>query len=146
MPTTCEYRYEVKLPDATEWLPVEEETVCEVLRLETPDARDLNDILIAMRNGSTADTDGLVFRAVPAAQEELRVVYTTAPEAYDGFGTRTLAEVAGTDRRGKTIRKVGIRPNAWEWQTQRYGSGMHAAVEEGEIEKFSDLWMMVDGS
>lgn len=143
MPATCEYRFEMKPAAATEWWPTTEEYVCKKLAVETPDPRELNDILIAMRKGAEADANGLVFRAVPIArQEDLRVVYTTAPAVYDGFGTTTLVEVAGTDRHGRTIRKVGIRPEHFEWQTQRYGSGMHPAVEESEIEKFKDIWTM----
>ena len=49
--------------------------------------------------------------------------YTTAPEAYDGFGTRT-ARVAGDDG-GKPIRMVLIESDALQWQDTRYASGMH---------------------
>ncbi len=145
---THEYRYEGKHITHTDhdWVPVTEEFVCEKLAAETPDPRDLNEILISMRqDGHEADDGTLVFRAVPIPrQSELRVVYTTAPAAYDGFQTMTLVEVAGTDNVGRTIRKVGIRPENWEWQTQRYGSGMHPAVEEDDLRKFSDLWTMTE--
>jgi len=143
--TTHEYRYETRPVTTTTapWAPVSEELVCEILSQETPDPRELNDILIEMRKGAEADADGMVFRAVPVAPRKDRVVYTTATAVYDGFGTVTLAENVGTDRRGCTIRKVGISPEHWEWQTQRYGSGMHAAVEESEIEQYKDIWTMV---
>ncbi len=152
MPATAytnEYRFEARFTasdvEPGEWVEIDEESVCENLRSETPDPVDLNNILREMRLGATADLPGIEFRAVPIArQTDLRVVYTTAPEAYDGFGTVTLAEVAGIDSHGRAIRKVGIRPEHWDWQTQRYGSGMHVAVRESEIERFKDIWTMTE--
>ncbi len=154
MPATAytnEYRYEARGTDPDGetfvWTEVPEEFVCETLRRETPDARDLNDVLIAMRKGAEADADYLVFRAVPVADRtELRVVYTTAPAAYDGHGTVELTQVAGTDQQGRVIRKVGIRPEHGEWQTQRYGSGMHLTVAEELVlgGKYADTWTMTE--
>lgn len=58
----------------------------------------------------------------PPASTEM---YTSAPEAYDGFGTKTLA-VVGRDRQsGNPVRKVAVENDHMDWQTQRYGSGMH---------------------
>lgn len=54
--------------------------------------------------------------------------WTTAPEAYDGFGTSTL-ETAG-EWHGKTLRRVAIDPQYFRWQTGRYGSGIHGTWEE----------------
>jgi hypothetical protein len=50
--------------------------------------------------------------------------YTTAPEAYDGFGT--TSDIVGT-LDGKPLRRVTIRDEHFTWQTQRYGSGMYPA-------------------
>src|SRR4051812_20838019 len=59
------------------------------------------------------------YRALEAAFYEGRrttwtTAWTTAPEAYDGFGTATL-EPAG-DWHGKTLRKINIDPQFYKWQ------------------------------
>jgi hypothetical protein len=73
--------------------------------------------------------------------DETVVGWTTAPEAYDGFGTETLTLDAGRDvGRGLPVRKVLIRKKHFDWQTQRYGSGMHPFVTEAEARKFSAIW------
>jgi hypothetical protein len=64
----------------------------------------------------------------------LVVTYTTAPVAYDGFGTETLA-VVGT-LKGKEVRKVDTPEQHVEWQRQRYGSGLHYALSQAQ---FDDL-------
>lgn len=56
-----------------------------------------------------------------AAEERAVVTYTTAPEDYDGFGTRTV-RVAGA-MRGKSVREVQTPARQSEWQRQRYYSG-----------------------
>lgn len=50
--------------------------------------------------------------------------YTTAPECYDGFGTRTLIPAAGEDR-GLRVRKVHVWQESLMWQSDRYASGLH---------------------
>ncbi|MGA7122392.1 MAG: hypothetical protein WBY94_19975 [Polyangiaceae bacterium] len=57
-----------------------------------------------------------------------RIVWTTAPEAYDGFGTQTI-EACGT-LYGKVLRRVVIEPSNYVYQTSRYGSGLHPSWEE----------------
>jgi hypothetical protein len=52
------------------------------------------------------------------------VIYTNAPEVYDGFSTVTVA-VVGSDRRGNPVRQVSIDVGDFLWQTGRYDSGMH---------------------
>jgi hypothetical protein len=72
--------------------------------------------------------------------------YTSAPEAYDGFGTLTL-EVVGKCRRGNVVRKVSTPVEHFEWQTMRYGSGLHTYTSERcPLEmyvKFGD-WTLTD--
>lgn len=46
---------------------------------------------------------------------------TTAPEAYDGFGTKTIGEA---DTEYGPARVVLIDPAAERWQTCRYSSGL----------------------
>jgi len=53
--------------------------------------------------------------------ETYHLAETTAPKAYDGFGTFT---VAGYDN----VRFVLIRGDTLAWQTGRYQSGMHTPV------------------
>lgn len=67
-------------------------------------------------------------RKRPAIQFEQR--YTTAPVDYDGFGTRDRG-VAGYDG-DKPVRLVEIDPRHLEWQTGRYGSGLHAALTRSQ--------------
>lgn len=49
--------------------------------------------------------------------------YTTAPECYDGFGTRTVDPEAGHLRGGTVVRRVETPSRHVEWQRQRYLSG-----------------------
>ena len=58
--------------------------------------------------------------------------YTTAPEDYDWFGTRTVDPAAGTSQRGRAVRKVAGPAGRVEAQRARYGSGLHLAVDEAE--------------
>lgn len=68
--------------------------------------------------------------------------YTDAPEAYDGFGTRTLLT---TRVRGQVsnnpIRKVSIDPDHLEWQQGRYMSGMYFCLTEEAWKKDADLYI-----
>jgi hypothetical protein len=57
------------------------------------------------------------------------VVYTTAPDAYDGFSTRTEAEDVGQTC-GKQVRRVSMEERDYVWQTSRYASGLHMAIRE----------------
>jgi len=61
------------------------------------------------------------------------ITYTTAPEAYDWFGTRT-ERIAGTTG-GKTVRMVSSRTAHVEAQRDRYASGCHMAKDEAEWTK-----------
>ena len=145
-----DYRFDARVSEEssalTAWRSVSESWVRHRLARETPDPAMLDIIVEAMRRGEEADDGEYVFRAVPTGPPAgLRVAYTAAPVDYDGFGTTTLDPTAGTDDRGRPIRKVGIFPKHWEWQTVRYGSGMHVAVTEDELSKFSVFWTMANG-
>ena len=74
-----------------------------------------------------------------AIQEGSQTFITDAPEDYDGFGTTTLEWLDYTCK-GKQVRRVKIPPAALanEWQLMRYGSGMHFAISEGELQNFID--------
>jgi hypothetical protein len=50
-------------------------------------------------------------------------LYTSAPEAYDGFGTTTLKVVGGCNQSRNPVRLVQVEPEHREWQTARYDSG-----------------------
>jgi hypothetical protein len=66
--------------------------------------------------------------------------YTTAPDAYDGFGTVTLEILPYRNSSGRTpYRKVEIPVEAQRnsWQVDRYHSGLYPALDE---ETFQD-WM-----
>lgn len=62
----------------------------------------------------------------------MTVLYTTAEEAYDGFGTRTV-EAGRYVSKGKPIRKVEVEDAHLDWQRARYFSGLHLCVPEDEF-------------
>jgi hypothetical protein len=68
--------------------------------------------------------------------------YTTAPVVYDGFGTVT-EDTAWLDTRGQRWRKVRIHPAQYSWQTARYASGMHPALEFSEFERLQEIHRIV---
>jgi hypothetical protein len=59
------------------------------------------------------------------------VVETDAPKEYDGFGTFQLTDCGGE-------RIVMVRTEHWDWQTNRYASGVHwfraSSVPDKDIE------------
>lgn len=61
-------------------------------------------------------------------EREVALTYTTAPRAYDGFGTEELG-IVGT-LNGTPLRKVETPVEHVQWQRGRYGSGMHPAYDE----------------
>lgn len=68
--------------------------------------------------------------------------YTTAPEAYDGFGTTSLGVVAAMSSRAgsrREYRKVLIDPENLKWQEMRYASGMNACVDVGQLRDLQGL-------
>jgi hypothetical protein len=58
--------------------------------------------------------------------------YTTAPQAYDGFGTTTMMANVGRTKAQEVIRLVETPPEHVPWQRSRYRSGMYVAVGESE--------------
>ena len=56
--------------------------------------------------------------------------YTTAPESYDGFGTKTVG-VVGYDR-GYDVRLVEIRKDHLGWHEGRYASGGNPCLTESK--------------
>jgi hypothetical protein len=81
------------------------------------------------------------------ARPETIVLYTSAPENYDGFGTRTLAVVGhvGHSRHKEPVRKVAIEKEHLEWQLGRYGSGLHTSTsDDSPLESFTKhgFWVL----
>ncbi len=70
------------------------------------------------------------------APELTHIRYTTAPEAYDGFGTVTLELLPTLHNRGsdKPFRKVEIQDEALGWQIARYESGMYPRLDEATFQ------------
>jgi hypothetical protein len=66
--------------------------------------------------------------AIGTSSRTYVVVETTAPAAADGFGTLELHEY--TPLNGG--RYVAVAREHLTWQTQRYGSGLHAATIHDE--------------
>ena len=69
------------------------------------------------------------------------ITYTDAPEAYDGFGTVTLAVAGRTEKR--PVRKVDTPEQHVEWQRMRYGSGMNLYATEERWAEIKDA-VLVD--
>jgi len=67
-------------------------------------------------------------------EENEVLTYTTAPEGFDWFGTRTL-RVAGRDGRGKQVRLVASDPSYAESQRDRYASGLYMVATPEEWAK-----------
>lgn len=65
------------------------------------------------------------------------ITVTDAPEAYDGFGTRTV-EILG-QLRGKPLRLVETPEDHVEWQRGCYLSGMYLASNREDFEKMLPL-------
>lgn len=65
---------------------------------------------------------------------------TDAPTDYDGFGTFTIADCGDT-------RVVLIRDEHYNWQTARYGSGMHSCTETNldMADVSAALWKRLQG-
>lgn len=65
------------------------------------------------------------------------ILYTTAPEDYDGFGARTeqILGTYGTNGKGRTYRKVSIPEEHVEWYRKRCGSGLHNTHTEDEFQE-----------
>jgi hypothetical protein len=70
------------------------------------------------------------------------IIYTTAPSDYDGFSVRELDANAGTDNRGKIVRKVIMETRDEEWYRQRCGSGLHATATQDEVDRFPEIWRL----
>ncbi len=71
--------------------------------------------------------------------------YTDAPEAYDGFGTRTIDPNAGVDKNGRVIRLVAIEEAHRVWQVSRYESGAYVVILKEELVTFKGFWTMREG-
>ena len=72
---------------------------------------------------------------------DAEVYLTDAPVDYDGFGTTTvqLLPYKPVRKQGR-IRKVAIQPISYDWQCNRYRSGLHLCVPEAEMDQWVDLW------
>jgi DNA polymerase III sliding clamp (beta) subunit (PCNA family) len=65
---------------------------------------------------------------------------TNAPEAYDGFGTKTVRRCIGTDRNGKPWRMIQVRDEHTNWQYGRNASGLNVTMEPADFYANQDLY------
>lgn len=134
------YRYEARYHDSSEWLPIPEWLLRKRLAV---DSASVDNIIEAMCDGDEADDEAMVYRAVEIIDEsDYEIVLTTAPKDYDGFGTIELSPRVGLDHCDRPLRRVAIRPEHWEWQTLRYGSGLHAVATESEARRFPTIYRL----
>ena len=68
----------------------------------------------------------------------MQILYTSAPEAYDWFGTKTILN-SFAKYKGEDVRKVEVDPNHVESQLGRYLSGMHLTIKEKDLEEYRFL-------
>jgi hypothetical protein len=98
--------------------------------------RKVDDVRKEMAAATPAVPETVVAPPAPveATVEPRTVLYTTAPEDYDGFDART-EQILGTYGAGhdqKTYRRVSIPDMHVEWYRGRCGSGLHATMLEEE--------------
>ena len=60
----------------------------------------------------------------------LKYLFTTAPENFDGFETKTLKQTNTYDKKGRELRQVEMQDEHARWQTLRYQSGLHCTLDE----------------
>jgi DNA polymerase III subunit beta len=93
-------------------------------------------LTITPRNAS--DSDSMM---VPDSPEPGCTFYVTnAPEAYDGFGTKTIRPNVGKDRNGKFWRMIQVRDEHTNWQWGRNASGNNVTVELSDFYKNRELY------
>lgn len=107
---------------------------------DDPDIDDDFKATTVLTPADKAALAGIDIKALIEKAKRLKTAYTTAPSEYDGFGTVTYDFEVGTDNRGLTVRKVGIEPDHWDWQTARYQSGLHGVATEEEAKRFPQVW------
>jgi hypothetical protein len=71
------------------------------------------------------------------------VAQTTAPIAYDGFGTISVLETYGGS--GESVRVVLIRDEHFNWQNARYNSGLFYATHFDKKHIAQELWKRLAG-
>jgi hypothetical protein len=68
--------------------------------------------------------------------ENLIIGFTSAPESYDGFGTKTISDSGYLDDKGKKAREISIPEKNYDWQTLRYKSGNYGFFTKEEFDKY----------
>lgn len=76
-----------------------------------------------------ANEQRILKRTEPIAPQTLRRA-TSAPEAHDGFGTKTLDLFEATAQSGNQWRLVAIEPEHIDWQSLRYASAGYACMTQ----------------
>jgi len=77
----------------------------------------------------------------------MKTVFTTAPQDYDGFSTETADENAGRDKSsGKIYRQVEMQDRDYNWQSSRYGSGMHCSMSQDQFNELVDAGLVITAS
>ena len=66
---------------------------------------------------------------------EGKTVFTSAPESYDGFGTKTVEITDYFDRKDQPVRKIFIPASAENWQISRYSSGNYGFYDEKDFQE-----------
>jgi len=74
--------------------------------------------------------------------EGWNILWTTAPEAYDSFGTETLEHCG--EWRGRPLRRIWADPRHTEYQTDRYHSGLHPSFTEDPRIKDAEVAAMLE--
>ena len=70
-------------------------------------------------------------------------IITSAPEAYDGFSTKTREWLRFKSRSGP-LRKVTIDEVDLAWQKSRYASGSYETLTQVDFEYLAQLWTPIE--
>ena len=72
-------------------------------------------------------------------------IVTSAPEAYDGFGTETVEWLPYVSRPGQSnrYRVVRVLPEHRDWQVGRYASGLYPRIDRAAFDEWVALGLVV---
>jgi hypothetical protein len=77
-------------------------------------------------------------------ENSVAIRVTNAPESYDGFGTCTIEVLPLVPAQGRPpYRRVAIRADALNWQTQRYQSGLYPALDKQTFAEWRTAGLIV---
>ena len=125
-----------EVPEPVENTEQADESITEDLTSATPSAEQTKEVTVTDFVQGLPEMQNATDVASPVENEAAprTILYTTAPDDYDGFGARTEQIVGdvGTNGSTRTYRKVSIPDEHVQWYRNRCGSGLHNNHTEHE--------------